>query len=253
MTEASAFANEDPWTMPGYRRRIRVEPRTNAVLAMLEDDIHGLSVILRHDGEKVLSVEPEAHRMPWDTCPGAVAKLIDTFAGQPLSEVTPRREKKANCTHLHDLAVLAATHAGDSATIVYDIVATDPVDARRILEIRANGKLLHRWIEHGGTLKTPDAIAGHSLLTLRDWIATLEGIDQEAARLLQWGSLVAHGRTMPLEEQSRAADLPPNCYTFQPERAARANRVGDRFDFSDGTRVPLAQLADKMLERLEHE
>lgn len=245
--EAGCTSIED---LPGFRRRIRVETAEGSALAMLEDDIHCMAVTLRHDGERVLAVDPVTERMPWDTCPGAAAKLVETFAGQPLVEVNARREKKANCTHLHDLAVLAAAHATDREGFTYEILASDPVEGERFLEIRRDGRTLHRWTEKDGTLVDPPELAGQTLFSMRDWIGTLDGTEQEAARLLQWGSLVAHGRTMPLEEQSRAADLPPNCYTFQPERAVRAERVGERFDFSDGSRVPLEGFDDRMLARL---
>lgn len=232
--------------IPGYRRVICVVPARNAVAAMLEDDMHCLAVTLRHDGEVVRSTETMIERLPWDTCPGAAAKLEATFAGHPLAEVTARREKKQNCTHMHDMAVLAAAHAHDASELRYDLYASDPVEGTRILEVRRNAAPIHRWIERDGILIGPEAVAGRTLLTLRDWIASLNGVAQEAARLLQWAALVAHGRTIPLAEQSRAADLPPNCYTFQPERAAHAQRVGDRLDFSDGSRVPLAAIDDKV-------
>jgi hypothetical protein len=231
---------------PGYRRRIRVEPDHGAVLAMLEDDLHCLGVVLRHDGTIVTAVEPLTPRMPWTTCPGAAAKLVETFEGQALAQVTARRDKKANCTHLHDMAVLAAAHAADTAPITYDILATDPVGGERRLDICRDGALIHSWIERHGVLAEPPPVAGMAIPAMRDWINGLSGIEQEAARLLQWGSLVAHGRTMPLEQQSRATDLPPNCYTFQPERAVHAVRVGLRHDFSDGSRVPLAEFGASM-------
>jgi hypothetical protein len=238
---------------PGYRRRIRIEPAQGAVLAMLEDDLHCMAVILRHDGETVLAVEPVTERMPWDTCPGAGAKLVETFAGQPLSEVTARREKRANCTHLHDLAVLAAAHAHDERGLIYEISASDPIEGRRILELRRDGELRLRWIEQDGVLVEPASAAGQALLALRDWIGALPALEQEPARVLQWASLVAHGRTMPMEEQSRAADLPPNCYTFQPERAPVAKRVGRRIDFSEGPVTPLAGFGDRMIARLKQD
>jgi len=63
--------------LPGYRRRIRIEPRTSAeggaVLAMLEDDMHCMAVTLRHEGGVVTAVEPVMERAPWTTCPGAGA------------------------------------------------------------------------------------------------------------------------------------------------------------------------------------
>lgn len=237
--------------LPGYRRRIRIEMRERVALAMLEDDIHCMAVRLRHDGTTVTSVEPEIDRMPWNTCPGAQAKLVETFSGQPLAEVTARREKKANCTHLHDLAVLAAAHAHERGSLLYEIFASDPIDGERLLEIRRDGVSLHEWIERDGRLVVPDAVAGQTLPGLRDWINGLAEPRRETARLLQWGALVAHGRTMPLEQQSNAAALPPNCYTFQPERAARAVRNGVRHDFSDGSRVPLAGFGDKLAADLE--
>lgn len=99
-------------------------------------------------------------------------------------------------------------------------------------------------------LAAPAAIAGRTLLTLRDWIAGLPADEREPARLLQWASLVAHGRTMPLEAQSDATAMPPNCYTFQPERAVHAVRNGARRDFSDGSAVPLAGLREAVLAAL---
>jgi hypothetical protein len=89
------------------------------------------------------------------------------------------------------------------------------------------------------------------LMTLRDWIETLPEAEKEPARTLQWAGLVAHGRSMAMEEQQAiAANMPPNCYTFQPERRTVAIRNGPTRDFSDGSSVPLDQLAEKELARL---
>jgi Protein of unknown function (DUF2889) len=241
--------------LPGFRRRIVVEAREGVVLAMLEDDIHCLAVVLRHDGARVTAVEPQFERLPWTTCPGAQSKLVETFAGLPLGEVTARRDKKQNCTHFHDMAVLAAAHAfghaGERGRVVYDIVATDAVDDLRSLEIRRDGAVVHHWSELGGKLCEPAEVAGKTLFTLRDWIGTLAGVEQEAARLLQWAAIVAHGRTMPLEDQSVASDISPNCYTFQPERAVHAIRNGERRDFSLGAPEPLDTFGVRMLAAIK--
>ena len=236
--------------VPGFRRRIEVTAREGVVAAMLEDDIHCLAVTLRHDGLQVTRIETEIGRLPWTTCAGAPEKLVETFAGQLLSDVTARRDKKQNCTHFHDMAVLAAAHAGAQGTVIFDMIATDPVGGLRRLELRRDGELIQRWTEQDGLLSTPPEVAGRALFALRDWIATLPEPAREAARLLQWASLVAYGRTMPLDQQSIASELPPNCYTFQPERAKHAVRNGTRRDFSDGSCVPLAEFRHKVLAAL---
>lgn len=229
----------DPAKLPGYRRRIMVQPGQGAVVASLEDDYHRMSVTLEHDGETVSAIVPVMERAPWTTCPGAVARLQETFAGRPLSEIEARREKKQNCTHLHDLAVLAAAHACDAGPLGYDVFASDPVGGTRILEIRRWDGWTMRWIERDDILAAPPDIAGRTLFTLRDWIAALPEAEREAARLLQWASIVAHGRRLPREHMGIAGEMPANCYTFQPERIATARRIGKTIDFSKETAAPL--------------
>lgn len=241
------MGSADPDTRPGFRRRILVVAGEGAVTAMLEDDIHCLSVTLRHDGVRVIAVEPSFDRPPWTTCPGAVGKLIETFTGKLLTEVTAKVEKTQNCTHLHDMAVLAAAHAGVPGEALYDVIATDPADGVRRLELRLNGELLHAWTERDGVLVTPAAVAGKTLQTLHDWLATLEGTELEGARILRWAARVALGRTLPMEQQNDASKMKLSCYTFQPERVGQARLIGDRRDFSDGTIQPLAGLKARLL------
>lgn len=243
MSQATDY---DASILPGYRRAICVAPAPQHITAYLEDDFHGMAVRLEHDAERVVTVEAFTDRMPWTTCPGAVAKLVATFEGRLLADVTARRDKKSNCTHLHDLAVLAAVHAGDRMPLRFDFAVSDPRDGMRILEGRCGDLLIHRWIDRDGMLIEPEEIQSLSLFTLRDWIARLKGREQEVARLLQWAAIVAHGRTIPSEQQREASALPANCYAFQPERADLAQRTGGSFDFSEGSRVPLKGLRDRM-------
>jgi hypothetical protein len=242
--------------LPGYRRRIRIEPRSSEhggiVLAMLEDDMHAMAVTLHHQGGLVTNVEAVMERAPWTTCPGARDQLVATFAGRPLAEVTARRAKRANCTHLHDLACFAAAHAGDGRSMTYDVLISDPRDGERLLELRRDGESLLRWRECDGKLVEPEDAAGLTLMTLRDWIETLPEPEKEPARTLQWAGLVAHGRLMTIaEQQALAPSMTPNCYTFQPERRTIAIRNGPTRDFSDGSSVPLDRLAEKELMRLD--
>jgi len=246
------MAKAPPDRMPGFRRRLRVEAGHGAVVAQMEDDYHCMGVTLEHDGELVTRVIPDMNRAPWTTCPGAVAMLVKTFSDLPLAQVTARRDKQNNCTHLHDLAVLAAAHAHERGSLSYEIFASDPVDGERILEVRRNGAAVMQWVEQKGILVSPEAIIGKTLMTLRDWIAALPEEDREAARLLQWASIVAHGRSLPWERLFLAENMPPNCYSFQPERVGNATRVGKTIDFSALGAGPLETYGTDEISRVRH-
>ena len=93
--------------VPGFRRRFIVTPAPNRVSAEVEDDYHCMGVTIHHDGKTATEAHAVMLRAPWQTCPGAVVELKQTFTGVPLDGFAARGAKKANCTHLHDLAVLA--------------------------------------------------------------------------------------------------------------------------------------------------
>ena len=225
---------------PGFRRRFRITPQPGRVCCEVEDDYHCMAVTVYHDDALATRVEPLMRRAPWTTCPGAVEELKATFTGLPLSGFARRGAKKANCTHLHDLAVLAAQHAFDDMHRVYDILVGDPVEGRRRAEFRSDGETVLNWTEAGFRLVAPADLAGMSLWEMQHWIKSLEPGMQEAARLLRWGNILASGRSTPLDRQSDASRMPANCYTFQPEQAAVAVRVGETVDFSSGQAQALA-------------
>lgn len=224
---------------PGFRRRIRIVPEAGAVTAAVEDDFHHMTVTLRHDGARILAVEARTIRAPWSTCSGAEQVLRETFAGVLLAEAARRGAKARNCTHLHDLAVFAAAHAGEAQATLYEALVSDPLAGGIEAEIRRDRAVMQAWTLDGMTLTGPAELAGRDLMALRDWIAALPSGQREAARILQWASIIAHGRQIPLDQQSDATRMPPNCYTFQPDMALKAKRVGAIVDFSRAARAPL--------------
>ena len=226
-------------TRAGFRRRFRITPRDGGVTAAVEDDFHCMAVTLAHDGTIITSVDAVMDRWPWTTCPGATVELATTFTGSALSDVAKRGLKTANCTHLYDLAVFAAAHAGHAATTIYDVFVSDAAGGQKYCEIRSWGAVVLDWTMVDDVLVAPDGLAGTHLMQLRDWIATLDPATREVARILQWAALIAHGRSIPLADQSDATRMPPNCFTFQPDRAKRAVRIGEIVDFSMGARQPL--------------
>jgi hypothetical protein len=231
------LAADDP--SAGFRRRFRITPRADTVSAAVEDDFHCMAVTLAHEGGVIQGVDAIMDRWPWTTCPGATAELATTFTGTALADVAKRGLKSSNCTHLYDLAVFAAAHAGDAGQTVYDVFVSDAVEGRKYCEIRRDGAVALDWTMANDVIFAPEGLSGTHLMQLRDWIATLDAPMREAARILQWAALIAHGREIPLENQSDATRMPPNCFTFQPDRAQRAKRIGEIVDFSGRARRPL--------------
>ncbi|WP_372749795.1 DUF2889 domain-containing protein [Litorivivens sp.] len=225
--------------LPGFRRRFRITPGAGKIQCEVEDDFHCMSVVVHHDGTIVRGMEADMRRAPWTTCPGAEAKVRQTFVGEALADFGRRSDKRSNCTHLYDLALLAAAHANDDQPLVYDILVSDPLANERRAEVRRNGDCVLWWVEKGFVLQEPAGAAGLRLDKLKPWIASLAAELQEPAKLLQWGNMLANGRTIPLENQSDASKMPPSCYTFQPERKQVAKRVGEIKDFSEGSEQPL--------------
>lgn len=225
---------------PGFRRRFIVTPARSWVRSEVEDDYHCMSVTLRHDGESVTAVEAVLTRAPWTTCPGAVAELEASFAGAALDSFAKHSRKTDNCTHLFDLALLAAAHVSDQERLVYDVLVADPVEGPRRAELRRGGTTLLWLIHIDGRIIDPPELAGQTLWTLRSWISALEPDLREAARVLQWGTILGFGRTTPMQDQSDASRMPAGrCFTFQPNRVSTARRVGMIRDFSTGTARPL--------------
>ena len=209
-----------------------------------------MGVVVHHDGGVGQSIQSVMARAPWTPCTGAVAVLEQTFTGVALDAFATRGEKRANCTHLHDLAVLAAAHAFDREPLVYDIVVSDPIKESRRAQLHRNGTLRLSWTIVGGCIVEPALLRGTALDKLRPWIDSLDREGQEEARLLRWGTMVANGRTMSLERQP-GDDwmLAGNCYTFQPRKMGQIRRVGAIRDFSDGTAQPLERRPLAALEQ----
>ena len=229
----------DVFTVAGYRREIVITPQDGFVTAALEDDYHAMIVALHHDGESISRVESRMVREPWTRCPGAVAVLAQTFTGVALNLAAKRGEKRTNCTHLHDLTLLAATHALTDAPVHYQIAVSDGVDGINHAEIRRDGVVMLCLSYRNDVLFIPAELDGVSLFNMRDWIAALPFEDQEPARLLQWAAIVAHGRDVDWTKPYDATKMPPNCYNFQAERRDETSRITANIrDFRDGVAQP---------------
>jgi len=227
-------------TFQGYRRSIHIDSNgQNEAFAELEDDIHAFAVTLHHDGGLISAVDVDIRRAPWSTCPGAKAVLQRDIVGMNISDVRAYPEKAQQCTHLMDLAIWAANYAGQRIQVDYDVLVEDAKNGVRHAEIWRDGEYQMGWDESKFVLIEPAVIKGLNLFQINSWIKSLSPELQEAVRILRWGNMIANGRAMSIEEQSDATKMPPNCYSFQPERAADAQRIGEIKDFSFGKHLPL--------------
>jgi hypothetical protein len=224
--------------LPGFRRRFRATNGPGWAQCEFEDDYHRMVVTIAHEGGVATAVSSEMPRSPWTTCPGASLQLAQTFTGAALAQFPARGEKAANCTHLHDLALLAAAHAFDEAPLVYDVLVSDPVDGERHAEIRRDGVTLMHWVEARRRIVKPAEIAGKELMELRDWIKSLDPARQEAARMLRWAAIMSYGRGLPSGGLSDDPWRRPmgRCYTFSAGMVEKARPIGEVLDFSRGER-----------------
>jgi hypothetical protein len=213
-----------------------VTPGDGWVRSEVEDDYHWMQVLVRHDGGIATAIEATMPRYPWSTCPGAIAELERTFTHVPLTGFGQRGSKESNCTHLHDLAVLAAAHAADAKPLVYDILVSDPIDGERQAELRRADATVMSWVSRDLRIVEPAEVAGLGLFDMRSWIAGLDPVRREEARLLRWGNLIAHGRAMTIEQLSETTNKPlGRCYTFSEGTVLEARRIGEIKDFSRGS------------------
>lgn len=229
----------------GYRRRILIEPMPGRVTAELEDDYHRMVVALSHADGVLTAIDSDMKRWPWTTCPGAIEQLRATFAGAALADMARRGGKKQNCTHLYDLAVFAAAHAGEHAPIAYDIIVTDPVDGVRAAQLMRDGAQVLDWTLDGDLFFAPSDLAGRRIGDLNDVVDRLDPAGAEAVRILRWACILALGRAMEIPAGLPATAFPPgSCYTFQPEKAVvSTRRPGVDTDFSRPGMQPMADRA----------
>lgn len=214
-----------------FRRRLRMIADAGQVRAGVEDTNHAMRIALRHDGTRVTDIESLMTRIPMSTCSGA-AQPLRTFIGVPLGPY-PRRpsavvDARANCTHLHHLALLAIAHACRSGTRQYDIEIPDEHPDPVWSVVRRDGEVVHRWQTFNGRIVGPGTIAD---LPLREgftrWAADrFEGDEFEAAFVLANAYVVSFARRFDTE--AWAGERPighgriaGKCYGYQPDVLTR--------------------------------
>lgn len=225
-----------------FRRRIRLIAAADSVRTALEDGTHSMRLVLRHDGTRIAGFDPEFLRIPVDTCPGAIEplrKLIGTPLATPLRAVLAAHDPRLQCTHLHDLALLAMAHASRRGTRQYDIEVPDEHPGAVWSRVLRDGSEVHRWQTFHGRILAPEPFAGLPMLRgFAAWASERFAADAdalEAALILHKGYLVSSSRRYDMSSKigqpvQQFTLMHGACYTYSPEIVGRGiwlSRVRD--------------------------
>lgn len=241
-----------------FRRRIRLRADDALVAVELEDGNHGFRLRLRHDGRAVTAVEADAIRHPFGTCAEAIQPLALIVGHRLADGVKALRDRLVpgdHCTHLFDMAMLAAAHAGHgSRQFDYDMAIYDETIAPALAEIRRDGELIHAWTVRARQIASPKQLAGRPMMRgFHAWASqAFDGDALEAASALQRAYFVAQSRRYsfdPPQDNPGTADGMPHgsCYSYNAGVVERAFRTA-------GTVRDFTHAADKLLrfERSAH-
>ena len=150
-----------------YRRHIRLDAHGRQVVGELADDAQHFRVRLRHDGQRVVALDGEAVRHPWNTCAEAINPLR-ALEGMVLSHRCTAVGEVANageqCTHWFDLAGLAVAHAAArrvSREYRCAVWGEPGADVHATLE--RDGAPLLTWRLEGMTIRGAAPFEGRSL------------------------------------------------------------------------------------------
>lgn len=220
---------------------------TGEVEVELEDSNHGFRLCLRHDGCRIADITVDPVRYPFTTCPEA-SRAVERIIGATLADAAKLREclpGGENCTHMVDMALIAAAHAGDvGVDRLYDIAVIDECDGVTEARIECDGELLYEWQVRANVIASPAALAGRPLMRgFYAWAMQAFGGGKalEAAQALQRGFFVAQARRysyVPVERYPAITDGMPagSCYSYNTGAVERALRIrGSVRDYSDSS------------------
>ena len=214
-------------TAKTYRRRIRLESSPPCIaFGALEDPAHHVRVTVRFDGDTVESVTGEAVRLPWLTCPGAVAGLT-SLGGMTLTTSLRRLrnlyDPTSHCTHLFDLAQLTlADAASGRRQRGYEVIIPTGQDVTTASLLR-DGHTFLEWTVERGTIVGPDPFSGVGLREgFLGWCEQhLDEDTAEGAFVLRRAVSMAGIANMRMDDYAVVADsgLPPASVS-PPSRSA---------------------------------
>lgn len=201
--------------------------------AQMQDHCHHVRVEITHADEVIKAAAAQGIRLPWNTCPLAIAG-VGRLAGMQVADALDIRNwpggRTANCVHMSDLALVALAHVHDTEPFVYAITVAPAMGPVRTARLERNGELVLEWILEGETLTSPAAWAGRTLARadFQTWSTELDPATREAAVVLRRACHIAPSRDIDLDTMAVAAEsITPSssCYTLQTGVIEIARRV----------------------------
>lgn len=229
-----------------FRRRIRLtrkgDHNSGQVHGALEDCNHGFQSTVFYQNGHVTDIKPQFMRIPFTTCDGAwlpLKKLLGTSVNASPAQLLTTAPPLSNCTHLHDLTLLAIAHTQrENEVVQYDVEVTDATAGVSDLRVwrstnDGNKNLIHHWQSLNYAISSPAELKDKPLfMGFSRWAnERFSGTENEAAFVLQKGNLVSIGRMLDVEAMTgnRAADENDRsaCFTYSPENSSKAIRIGN--------------------------
>ncbi|MDG2005593.1 MAG: hypothetical protein P8J20_19895 [Novosphingobium sp.] len=239
---------------PGLWRRIVLQPGPGWIGGALEDDMHSFRIRLDQEGGRITSVHATPVRTPWSMCPGAATHIEKELTGELLSEVAAR-DPSQQCTHLFDLAILCAAHAGDSDPTTFDMQVADRVGATDLGggltsgTLSVNGVEKMHWQLDGTMIEAPERFAGRDMKRVSRWKHEFPPEEAEWATLLRRAIFIAPARVYDPPFGKKAGEMGEFrmgvCYNYQEPQIHDSEPLFDKRDFSMSGKEPL--------EAIDHE
>ena len=239
--EQSAF----PQFPPGFWRRIVLHPGQGWIGGAVEDDMHHFRLRFDHADGVIVAAQSNAVRHPWTGCGGAPGHIVERLTGERLDEVAQRNPVE-HCTHLFDLAVLMAAHAGDDEATVFDMQVADLVEGRTTATLARNGVEHLRMSLEGTVIASPGPFAGLDLKKVSQWKHDFDAETAELLTILRRAVYVSGARRYKMRPgiegpQSPLAKHAP-CYNYRSPVVEETRSIYEVRDFSEPGLEPLQGL-----------
>ncbi len=245
-----------PTFPPGLWRRIVLQPGPGWIGGALEDDMHSFRIRLDHKDGRITKAFARPVRTPWSMCPGAADHIAKELTGELLVDVANRDPLK-HCTHLFDLAVLAAAHAGDTQRTTFDMRVADRIGATELGGGRTSGTLSvngvekMRWLLDGTAIVGTERYAGRDMKGVSRWKHEYPPEEAEWATVLRRAIFVSPARQYDPPFGRKAGEMGEFrkgvCFNYQPPQIDESEPLFDKRDFSMSGRKPLQDI-DHMKE-----